>query len=271
MKRLVATDFDGTIHNGNGISREDISMIRKLANEPDTEVVIISGRPTYSLRGKTTPQLGDLLDRDVHLAGFNGGVSEYNGAVMESTPIDEVHERHLIEKLIGTSRNALVHQGDGAYFLKREDITELFQRISGYSFNPRRVEGHIFMVEALLNEGETIEDFKKSVGVDPRVLEELTSYVFPIRMGNFPIESQFVQFAPRVSNKENSLLKYIETTQAQEVIVFGDGINDIEMLSIPGITAVAMGNMDDEHYETLPPWTHRTLSVDESGFSHYFK
>ena len=54
-----------------------------------------------------------------------------------------------------------------------------------------------------------------------------------------------------------------------ETIAFGDGMNDLEMLSLVG-RGVVMGNAHDRLVKALPDH-ERTLSSDEDGVARYLE
>lgn len=234
MNKAVFFDIDGTLIDClNGIT--DITprvkrAIRKL-QEKGNYVFIATGRP-YAF-------LNDALLN----FGFDGFVLT-NGAyvnVNDKCIYKESINKKIVEELAYDfeARNIeYILQGEKYSYIK-DDYKRLHSFYDSYSISKKYLEGKydlekvdIYKIELLCNDKKGV-DYCLSLG------EKNFDYVHNLNEGTFELYSKKNSKASGILKVLGSLDIPIENSYA-----FGDGKNDIEMLSTVGC-GIAMGNADD--------------------------
>lgn len=256
--KLVAIDLDGTLlRSDHNISEYSKDVLRKL-DEKGIKVVIATGRSYSSARHK----IKDLkLDQPVVC---------YNGAMIRNGKTHEILEHcslkpEISRKLIEIARREDIHF-HGFYngeFL-HEKVTEsskLYQEVSG-------LEGQVVNFEDYFDheytKGMFIADHDELLPIEKEVRDLFQNNIYMAFSKPF-----FLEVMDSSASKANALNRIIEEEgiKREEVIAFGDGLNDAEMLEFAG-KAIVMKNAVDvlrEKYE------NSKYSNDEDGVAKYLE
>lgn len=256
-RRLVALDVDGTIMRDDGfISEAVIEQVRRIAASGD-EITLATGRPVASV---------------IEVLGHLGISPEYvvcsNGAIIIRR--DESMERNYRKQFVATfdPTSALhtlrAHLPGALYAVEDEHGTFLYTEIlpgeTGDDPNSRRVRfdellgGQATRVVVVAPDAEMEEffDVMKTLG--------LNHVTYSIG------RTAWLDMAPRGVNKATALeqVRRLLGVDRADVVAFGDGRNDIEMLRWAGAAGhgFALGQAPEEVRATA---SAVIPSIDEDG------
>lgn len=241
MKRyLIAIDLDGTLlKDWENVSEETIKYLKEV-KEKGHEIVIATGRPFRS-----TEAFYDAIGLDTPLINYNGGlVSSKKDPNFEgySLRVDFDAILDIFENNKQYIHNAFGEIGDDIYLWEDTDeIKPLLHNFNGARLFVGEFKDILkeptngFIIIANKGEGHHIEQYVKS------------KYSETVLFRNWGNEYRFIieLFSPE-TNKGRAL-KYVSEYlgfDREDIIAFGDGHNDIEMLEFAGL-GVAMKNAHD--------------------------
>lgn len=249
--KIVFFDIDGTLVNEQKeIPESALQAVLELKRK-GIETVIATGRAPYFIT-KIAEQLG--IDSFVCL---NGAYVVYKGRPVVEYTIPKEHLEPLVERA-GKHNHYLVYQGKEAYFSNAKQHPALLQSVSslkvelpGYDPDFWR---HSDVYQAFLH--CTVEE------------EHLyTSDIPHLRFVRWHRHAMDVM--PVGGSKARGiqdLLQHLEVSP-EEVVAFGDGLNDREMLTLAGL-GIAMGN---GHEQLKACADHTTTDVDNDGIANGLK
>lgn len=285
--KLIATDMDGTLLNyDNKISDENTDALLA-CQQKGIQVMLASGR-SYQRLLPYVSQLQLLKYDGMFLEG--NGMGLYSPKMQERTifrqlKISEV--LHLSRYLISTGAEIQVYFDDGVYYYippavmeyKRKERTErnlpddypwlggpwawLHDSRDGYphqfqikSFE--EIDRPVFNKINLVHDSEFLDQYipelKKVLGSDYQLLKSCP---------------RVVELIPSGISKGSALKYYMDRhgISPEEVVVFGDGENDISMFQ-ESSASVAMGNATDDVKRKA---AYVTSSNTENGIAAFLK
>jgi len=233
--QLIATDVDGTLLNDeNTISPENLSAIER-ARAAGVKVTIITGRSHYFLAHVT-----DQFQPDMPIVAASGSctVDLASDKLLDflTLPMDTVEAVIRIAREYETGR--FVSLLDFFYFETHDSLRDRFDYVFTHEMDIR-------LSDDVLAE-ELIEPIKIAIYHDQRsVLEEISSRVRN-EVGEMTVRfpsPNFIDITSAEANKGAALgrLAEREGISLENVLVLGDGNNDVDMFAVAG-TSVAMGN-----------------------------
>lgn len=237
MKKAIFLDIDGTLIDCfkgiNEITPKVKEVIRSIQSRGDY-VFIATGRP-YAFLSKTILEFG--------FDGFilaNGAHVVINNETIHSNPMD----KGFIKDLAMTLENHNIQyilEGETYSYIKEDhkDLYNFYQKIGVPStylkrkYNVEEVDIH--KVEILCPNEEIMNHCLDFISNNPQY-DHFSS-----------IEQKYVELYFKENTKAAAILKVIEhfDLNIENTYAFGDGKNDIEMLSTVGC-GIAMGNASDE-------------------------
>lgn len=254
MIKLIAFDLDGTVFDDHKRISPATKNILEKAAAMGYEIVPATGRPYKGL----CSEVEELQGVNYVVTTNGGGV--YNRKTGECIHEDSMELGGVLPMIARLDRleimvDAFV-RGD-SYMTRRK--VYLIDRIEG----PEELKDYIRssrtvvedQVQALRERGDDIEKITINFGYDPQgrrigyeeaweVLKDFPQYN-PVSGG-----MQNIEVTAKGVSKASGLLwlgKYLKI-KPEEMIVFGDSGNDIDMLRMAG-TGVAMGNAEQEAKE----------------------
>lgn len=265
MYKLAVFDLDGTLLNSNHqISNENLEAIN-LLRENNIRVVIATGRSNDLIK----PYLKVLKISD-EVITCNGAVIGHpsNDTMMYEDIIPANELRQVLEMciknehqfLIYTSKAIVARLNDVNIFLKEKNIK-----------TSDAFDANIIIVE-------NIEDIINNYNVNKILIierneekfAELNKEVQKFNNVEYTQSSNsFIDILP-INNSKGKAVKILCEKfgyELEEVIVFGDQMNDISMMKVAGFS-VAMANARDEVKENAD---FVTLSNNESGVAYAIK
>ncbi|NMM64903.1 HAD family hydrolase [Clostridium sp. P21] len=234
MKKAVFFDIDGTLIDClNGI--KDITprvkkAIRALQSNGNY-VFIATGRP-YAF-------LSDAI-RNFGFDGFvfaNGAYVQVKEKCIYKNSIKKDHIRNFIHNF--EKRNIqYILEGESYSYIKNE-YEKLHSLFADYNISKKYLQGDYNLEDVDIYKIEMLCTDKKSMDYCLSLKNEDFNYLYDLNRGYFELYSKSNTKASGILKALNHLNIPIENSYA-----FGDGKNDIEMLSTVGC-GIAMGNADN--------------------------
>lgn len=264
-KKTIFFDIDGTlVEEGAYISDSTKQALHNLV-EKGHQIAICTGRAKY--------QIPDwILESFPVIVAATGAYVSYNGKVIYEHVVPKEDAR-LVREAVQKANGILVGQTDRETILSEknyQDIVEFLKKEVGSEEKIKILLGNAVFTERMEEYGnirkyfylcaeKTVEAFAGELGH----LFDFTPASFgPRNVGNGEITCKDI-------NKSFGMQKYIEYQgmKAEDTIAFGDGPNDLDMLSFAGI-GVAMGNASEELKERAD---FVTKDIKEDGISYALK
>ena len=232
MIKLIASDMDGTLLNSNKELSQSIYEILKQLNEKGIIFVAISGRDIFSLR-----EIFKDVEEDIVYASNNGNYITYKDKVIFENYI----ENHMVDKVAQIIRKKAKH--NTIYCAKNTIYSEsIIPCIVGkrlklkvkYIRNITKIEDKILKISTFGNKN-IIDRALQSISElnDELMITKSGTTCFDIcRLGG--TKKQGINILQDMFN-----VKYNET------MVFGDHMNDLEMMS-SAYYSFAMENAEED-------------------------
>lgn len=239
--KVLAFDIDGTLTNSDKkitpATRNSILMAAKQG----CTIALASGRPMQGLTDYAEELC--LADNGGYILALNGGLIERcsDGMVIRKTVVPEKYYSEIYQIAIENNVNLMTYEGDNIIAENIDDkYLDIESRIIG--LGKKRVDNLkdylTFKVPKfiMLGDGDYLEKIEDSVRT------ALSGKVDVYRSEPF-----FLEILPKNVNKATALEKLLNHlgVSREELMVFGDGYNDITMVKYAGI-GVAMGNANDK-------------------------
>lgn len=236
MIKLIATDMDGTLLDGNGkLPNNFIKILDELAQK-DVKFVVASGRPYSSLKEIFKPR-----DKELHYICDNGAFIVENNTVCNVDIIDRDIVKEIVKASEKIENSLMILCGiNGIYQLPCSD-KNIIEEISKYYL--KRV-----VVEDLLKVEDDI--FKISICDMNGSLKnsyEVLNPIFGEDLNVVVSGKVWVDIMNKGINKGMALEKIQKDLNIsyEETMVFGDFYNDVEMLQKAHYSFV-MENANDD-------------------------
>lgn len=224
MIKLVVSDVDGTLLKaGETLPEETFSMIRRL-KEMGILFAAASGRPFLDLR-----RLFARVEDDMAFIASDGALVRYRSQVIGKFPMDREPAFSLMREVYEKTEAEVVLYGEHmAYMIPKEKQFEEAFRSS--------VHNHVIQVGCMR---KVEEDYLK-VGVYHK--EDVIKYAGSIlsywneKFHPVYVSRQWAEFTGAGVNKGVGLDQLAKTfgMKPEEILVFGDNTNDLEMLRYAG-------------------------------------
>lgn len=249
--KIVFIDIDGTLVNEDKQIPEDAKLAIKKLKEKNIPIVLATGRAPYFFTN-----IREELEINSFVC-FNGSYVVHEGQEIYAKPIPK-ETLESLEKIALENNHPLVFQGSKECCANHEEhahIIESFQSLK-------------------INKPEYRKDYWKEADIFQCLLfcKEEEEHLYPEKFSTIhfvrwhPVSTDVI---PKGGSKAYGISQILEKLQIDpsEVVAFGDGLNDREMLSFVGM-GVAMGNAHDE---VKPFANFTTKHVNEGGLYHGLK
>lgn len=225
MIKLIASDLDGTLLRGGAQvpSAEAMELIRAL-QEKGVLFSAASGRQCPNLRRLFWPLSGEMV-----LLGENGCLVTYKGERLLQKGLDRGLALELIREILGMEGCEALISCPDAYWLLPKTQHYLDVVLHRWKMTVCAVEEPEEICEPILKISMCMTD-----GLDPAVVEAISAR-WQGRVANIAVSGkEWLDFT--VGNKGEGIRAIRERFgfERDEVVVFGDGYNDIEMLEEAG-------------------------------------
>ena len=265
MYKLAVFDLDGTLLNSkHEVSEENLEAIN-LLHQNNIKVVIATGRSSQLLK----PYI-KKLNITSEIITCNGTVigNPSEGSILYEDIVSKEQVRKTLEMcieynhefLVYTSKAVVARQEDWNKFLEEKNVSldnnykanfipikDINEVVNNHNVNK------ILIIE---------RDNDKYNLLNERVKDYNT-------VSHTQSAKSYVDIGPLNNSKGNAVKILCEKFgfKLEEVIAFGDQMNDISMISIVGL-GVAMGNAKDEVKESA---NYITLTNDQNGVAYAIK
>lgn len=236
MYKYVAVDFDGTILGSNHkMSKRTASTLKKL-QEKGIVVILCSGRNISQM--EFVAKEINSFDYYTYIVSDNGGVVTQlkNGEKLElkNNKFNNEQLSELFKTVKGKTR-VLVAFNNGKRYLTKFNIREMLRAYIRFGEFYKLGEPKQASKVLMIDNKEKIEKI-----YDQEKVEILTK--FP-ELNVFRSVPTLIEVTPKDSTKGKGLNLVFEKNNwnLEDLIVFGDGENDISMFEVAG-KAVAMEN-----------------------------
>ena len=261
MYKLVAVDLDGTLLNSYGIvTQETINTIKKVI-ESGVEVVIASGRPIDSIK-----TIAKEIGSENYFIGGNGAI------VYDIKKQKPIYERYMNKQKVleiikiceenSISYNVYTNQTILAtslkynvlYYhkenLKKEDdkrtniniVNDMYKHV-------KEMNEEKFLKITICDENESVfksimRKIKKVTGIDILEVSHMSRKIIRQGTEEIPIEYYYTEISLENVDKWNAIEYLIEklNIKPEEVITFGDNVNDKEMIENAGCGVAMEGS-----------------------------
>ncbi|EPZ52709.1 MULTISPECIES: Cof-type HAD-IIB family hydrolase [Alicyclobacillus] len=230
MYRIVFFDIDGTLLNSKRQLPETVIRAVKELQNNGIITAIATGRTPYNIEDVIT-----ALGIDTYVV-YNGGLLIYQGEVLEQTEIEPSTLKSLMERVQAHKHSLIVNEQHGYSVLS--DNPEHVLGLLGKHWNRKRMR----LFDGLHGPVSQLELFCS--------FDEIHEYIetYPnLTFHPWSTGDSMFNVIPRGVSKAKGIASIIERLgiDREEVVAFGDGPNDMEMISYVGM-GVAMGNGVDE-------------------------
>jgi len=265
-KYLIALDLDGTLLYDWQTLKDETKDFLMDVKSKGHELVIATGRPYRS-----SIEYYNRLELDTPLINYNGGLITWkNNPEFEevNVTVDRDAVIDIFNKNEAYIRNAFCEIKDDIYVMENtEEIQPLLHFFNGArlfsgSFEetlPKDEGANGFIIVANKHQGQHIEEYVKK------------HYPNKLMTRNWGNEYEFIIELYTPKTNKGIALKHVADTlgfKREDVIAFGDGHNDIEMLEYAG-TGIAMNNAHEELLKVAD--IHLKESHQENGIEKYLK
>ncbi len=257
MYKILALDLDGTLTNSKKeISPYTLDVLIKV-QQKGLRIVLASGRPTQGIMP---------LANQLHLKDYKGYILAFNGGLIIDCTTGEV----IYKKMLDTSvYKHLYETGNTKDFkilsykdncIACEDIENKYVRYAAYLNKMKLKKLNNFLDEINYPEPKCLIVGNKD---KLAVLEQELVRYYEGKLSIYRSEPFFLEILPLGIEKANRLeylLNYLGLRK-EELMVCGDGYNDLSMIKYAGL-GVAMSNAQDVVKEAAD---YITLSNEEDG------
>lgn len=239
--KIVVMDLDGTLLNTDGVITQHTQSTLMKMQQMGVQIALASGRPSYGLMPAA---------KKLELRNYGGYLLSYNGCQIIDAQSGEVLFEKRINPEMLTYIEKKAKKNGFSLFVYNDDTI-----ITDSPDNP-----HI-QYEAEINGLKIVEQQDLAITIDfapckcmlvsddVQALDALEAHWRKRLNGTLDVMRSapyFLEVVPCGVSKANAvtlLLQHLDL-QADEVIAFGDGVCDVDMLQSAGM-GVAMGNAPD--------------------------
>ena len=251
MKKMLFFDVDGTLYNSHKKLPRSAKEALFKAKENGHEIAIATGRAPFMIK-----DILDELQIDTYVT-FNGQYVVYKGEVVYT---DQIPNETLTEIMhFGAQRNhPFVFLNEKEMIASESDFESVESSLSTLKYPYPQIDPQYYLHTPVYQTLVFIEEQDQ-----------------PIYEQQFP-DVQFIRWhplscdmLPKGGSKANGIKKLLEQIgfSEEDVITFGDGLNDVEMLSEFGFS-VAMENGHERAKEVASMITGH---VDNDGLADAMK
>ncbi|MBT2648969.1 Cof-type HAD-IIB family hydrolase [Bacillus sp. ISL-34] len=224
-KQIVFLDLDGTLLNEEKVIPESNKKAVRLLQEKGIHTVIATGR--------TPQQFADIREvLNIHsYVSINGQYVVFEGEVIYANPLDP-YVLHAITKMAKSKGHAVAYCNHEEIKASEEDHPFIKTSFVELKMEYPSVDREFYKT-AEIYQGHLYCDSQ-----DARLYEEHFAELNFVRWDEYAAD-----ILPKGSSKALGIQKLLEAAgvKQENSYAFGDGLNDLEMLTFVG-TGIAMGN-----------------------------
>lgn len=252
MIKAIILDIDGTLLDDSkkmlASTRESLLKVQ----ENGIKVVLSSGRPHRGM---------EKLGEELKLADFGGYLVSYNGAKVVNCETEEVVfnqalsvelSQNILEHLKSFEVIPMIEQGEYMFVNDVFDDSVRVPELNNINIIQYESRGGNFKLQEIEDLAQHV-DFELNkilVAGKPEYLKENyqeISLPFMAEVQGAFSAPVYYEFTAKGIDKANALIQTLEPLgiRPEEMLVFGDGENDLSMLNYGGV-GIAMGNANEK-------------------------
>lgn len=233
MYKLIALDMDGTLLNSQGQVLESTIDSLKKCQEQGVLVTLSTGRPIQGIESFI-----DLLGLTTPLITYNGAmiVDPLTRDISFAQNLDTEDARNIMTMGLELDATMTIWSNNCLYANKVTEQVESYRQITGVPLNK------LTSIDALLVQGVTKILWLQDVEKMPKYFQFLEGKVSD-NVNYCTSRPTFLEFFHKKVSKAISLNEVAKSygIKQSQVIAFGDGENDLEMIHYAGL-GIAMAN-----------------------------
>jgi len=240
--KVVVSDLDGTLLNPNHVVSEYTKKTIRKLTDSGVHFMIATGRHHVDAE-----RIKKSIGIEAYLVTGNGSVvKDPTGKTIYQALIDESIAKKILEidVVAGVFKN--IYQGDHWMIEEIDDIFKDYYAKGEFEYKQVLFKDYYDKpISKIFFTSLTSDKLKPLATQIERTFGDFVDVTFSI--------PECLEIMPKGVNKGKAILETIPNFNANagEVIAFGDGLNDLEMLSVVGI-GYLMGNADQTLKEKLP-------------------
>lgn len=247
MKKLIVVDLDGTLLNSSGVcSRLSSDYLKKLKNDGHIIVIATGRRLCSALEVTNNAYFANYIICDCGSGIYNVDTNNFiYKSVIDNIVMSRLYKlakEYCLSFKLCTPNNLFDLINDN---LQEYELKDLLEKLNDVLHITIDLKGTYEIIE-----------------IKNKLKQELPELEFLIMQNSFA-DRKWFDICNIKNSKYNSILKIsgLEKIKNDDIICFGDGLNDIEMLKKCGV-GVAMGNALNEVKEASD---FVTSSFDKDG------
>lgn len=257
MYRILALDLDGTLTNSKKEITPHTLDVLIQAQQKGLKLIIASGRPMAGIMP---------LAEQLHMKEYGGYILAFNGGLIVDCATGETISQKLLDTSVYKHLYELGNTKDFKILSYLEDCIACEDIENEYvRYAARLNKMKLRKLNSFLDEINFPEPKCLIVGHEKQlaVLEKVLADYYKNKMSIYRSEPFFLEILPFGIDKAKRLdflLNYLGIRR-EELMVCGDGYNDLSMIKFAGL-GVAMSNAQDVVKEAA---NYITLSNEEDG------
>ena len=240
--KVVVSDLDGTLLNPNHVVSEYTKKTIRKLTDSGVHFMIATGRHHVDAE-----RIKKSIGIEAYLVTGNGSVvKDPTGKTIYQALIDESIAKKILEIDVAAGVFKNIYQGDHWMIEEIDDVFKDYYAKGEFEYKQVLFKDYYDQPISKIFFTSLTSDKLKPLAIQiERTFGDFVDVTFSI--------PECLEIMPKGVNKGQAILETIPNfmARAEEVIAFGDGLNDLEMLSVVG-RGYIMGNADQTLKEKLP-------------------
>ena len=257
MYKMIFLDLDGTLLNDcKEISQENINLIKRAYNEKGIICVFATGRPL-----EYVDEICNSYDRFFanYIIANNGAIirDNKNGEVIYKASITNAQLLDLKNIFLEENADYMIVYTDKQQILREARTAEA---LKDSSIIVNKKDSELKHIEDTIKNNPNLSSLLCMIGGETSALENIISRLQEIKgletpgIGNYShktktyaFESKFIDVMKKGCSKKNAIYYLADKLKIkkEEIIVMGDGSNDLSMFECAGLK-IAMENANEK-------------------------
>lgn len=238
--KAVAVDMDGTFTNSQKqYDRDYFQRVLTKLKENHIHFIVASGRPLIRLKR----DFEGFLDK-IDLIADNGGLLVQDNNIINSHYFTHRSSIQLVDFIQTNYPNtSIIANGLDNSYMKTNAPVALKKQMSFYYLNSLISMNDLTKIPS----NERINKLSLWTDVDAKTIERTFNKKSPFKIHVTSSGFNFTDVMPNGVNKASAIKYFLRyfNVKPEELIAFGDGMNDAEMLQLAGYS-YAMANADPD-------------------------
>lgn len=257
MYKMICLDLDGTLLNDcKEISQENINLIRRACKEKGIICVFATGRPL-----EYVDEICNSYDSYLsnYIIASNSAIirDNKNDEVIYKAPLTNTQILNLKDIFLEENADYMIVYTDKKQVLREARNTKALKDLA---IIVNKKDSELKHIEDAIKNNSNLSSLLCMIGGDTSALESIISRLKEIggietpgignyshKTKNYSFESKFIDVMKKGCSKKNAIYFLADKLKIkkEEIIVMGDGSNDLSMFECAGLK-IAMENADEK-------------------------